>query len=109
MKLPPSQWNSNREAGWVAIGVGVFPTSDLSACTTSIRCLSIPLVTNWDNNRPNQVDHNQLACSVRAPPTSTRDGFVSGVDFPDLYVQAFEAGDFAADFDGDGVPDRRGL
>lgn len=98
VELPPSQWTSNREAGWVAIGVGVFPTSDVRVHYEHSLSLDLA-VTNWDNNRPNQVYYNQLAVPCAADFDA--DGFVSGVDF-DLYVQAFEAGDFAADFDGDG-------
>lgn len=48
-------------------------------------------------------DHDGLTdgAGSQCPVDLDADGFVTGIDF-DLFVQAFEAGDFASDYDQDG-------
>jgi hypothetical protein len=56
-------------------------------------------ISNWDDNRPNQLYYNKTT-----PPCAADfngDGFVNGDDF-DAFAEAFDVGNETADFNIDG-------
>lgn len=95
-ELPRTQWCASRESGWVS--VGVTPVSSVRVVYVRSRSLDMG-VTNWDDNRPNQLYYNTL------PPPCPADfddnSFVNGDDF-DSFVQEFVDGAPIADFDSNG-------
>ncbi len=96
VELPPTQWCANRESGWVSLGV--TPLSTVRIVYVRSRSLDMG-VTNWDDNRPNQLYYNQL--TPPCPADFDDNTFVNGEDF-DAFVAAFIAGDPTADFDVNG-------
>ncbi len=93
VELARTQWCANRESGWVS--VGVTPVTSVRVVYVRSRSLDMG-VTNWDDNRPNQLYFNQLPAPC--PADFDDNTFVNGDDF-DAFTAAFEVGDPTADFD----------
>ncbi|MCC6229264.1 MAG: VCBS repeat-containing protein [Phycisphaerales bacterium] len=94
--LPRSQWCASREFGWVSIGV--TPASSVRVVYIASASLDMA-VSNWDDNRPNQLYYNKTT-----PPCGAdfnEDGFVNALDY-DGFAEAFEIGDETGDFNIDG-------
>jgi hypothetical protein len=98
-ELTPAQYAFNREQGWIALGV--TPLAQVRIVYIYSHSLDMA-VTNWDNNRPNQVYFNTGA--PPCPGDFNLDGFVDGIDY-DQFVNAFEAAFETADFNIDGFVD----
>ncbi len=96
--LSPAQYTWNRELGWVSIGVDAA-TVDIAYVYS--RSLDLA-VSNWDDNRPNQLYLNQLPAPCAAD--FNEDGTADFFDYLDL-VAVFSEGSLAADINLDGVVD----
>ncbi|MBL8764452.1 MAG: VCBS repeat-containing protein [Phycisphaerae bacterium] len=97
--LTRAQFTYNREHAWVSVHAA--PASSLKISYIYSRSLDLA-VSNWDDNRPNQVYHNRLA--PPCPADFNDDGAVDDFDVFD-FLNVFNEGDPAADFNLDGSVD----
>jgi hypothetical protein len=97
--LGPSEFTFGREVAWVSVARA--PAASLKISYVVSRSLDMA-VSNWDDNRPNQLYVNQLPPPCRAD--YNEDGQADFFDYLD-FAQDFDTGDWAADFNLDGQVD----
>lgn len=91
--LTPAQYTADRENAWISVGL----TPAVGVRVVYVRSRSLDMgVTNWDDNRPNQLYYNRL--TPPCPADFDDNTFVNGDDF-DFFTEAFVAGDPRADYD----------
>ncbi len=98
VELTPAQYTCCRELGWISIGVDA---ATVRVAYVGSRSLDLA-VSNWDDNRPNQVYLNQRTPPCRAD--FNEDGTVDFFDYLD-FVDALAVQAWSADFNIDGVVD----